>query len=82
MQMIGGIGYTNVFPIEKMVRDARLIQIWTGTNEIMNLLIQHELYRETLNDRNPGRMIEMDAQEGHLDDEKVYEDDDMWIKGW
>ncbi len=82
MQMIGGIGYTNVFPIEKMVRDARLIQIWTGTNEIMNLLIQHELYRETLNDRNPGRMIEVDAEEGHLDDEKVYEDDDMWTKGW
>jgi len=82
MQIIGGIGYTNVFPIEKMVRDARLIQIWTGTNDIMNLLIQHEFYREILNDRNPGRMIEVDAPEGHMDDEKVYEDDDMWTKGW
>jgi len=82
MQIIGGIGYTNVYPIEKMVRDARLIQIWTGTNDIMNLLIQHEFYREILNDRNPGRMIEVDAPEGHMDDEKVYEDDDMWTKGW
>ncbi len=82
MQVIGGIGYTNVFPIEKMVRDARLIQIWTGTNDIMNLLIQHEFYRELLNDRNPGRMIEVDAQEAHRDDEKVYEDDEMWTKGW
>lgn len=82
MQIIGGIGYTNVYPIEKMVRDARLIQIWTGTNDIMNLLIQHEFYREILNDRNPGRMIEVDALEGHMDDEKVYEDDDMWTKGW
>jgi len=82
MQIIGGIGYTNVYPIEKMVRDARLIQIWTGTNDIMNLLIQHEFYREILTDRNPGRMIEVDAPEGHMDDEKVYEDDDMWTKGW
>jgi len=65
-----------------MVRDARLIQIWTGTNEIMNLLVQHEFYRELLNERNPGRMIEVDAQEADKDDEKVYEDDEMWVKGW
>jgi hypothetical protein len=82
MQMIGGIGYTNVFPIEKMVRDARLIQIWTGTNEIMNLLIQHEFYREVLGDPNPGRNVEIDAPEGHMQDEIVYEDEEMWTKGW
>ncbi|HPX11987.1 MAG TPA: acyl-CoA dehydrogenase, partial [Syntrophales bacterium] len=82
MRIVGGIGYTNVFPIEKMVRDARLIQIWTGTNEIMNLLIQHEYYDEVLKDRISGRMIEDDAQESHAVDEKVYEDEDMWTKGW
>ncbi|MHA2366632.1 MAG: acyl-CoA dehydrogenase family protein, partial [Candidatus Hodarchaeales archaeon] len=42
MQIMGGIGYTNVYPIEKLLRDVRLMTIWTGTNEIMNLLIQHE----------------------------------------
>jgi hypothetical protein len=78
----GGIGYTNVFPIEKMIRDTRLIQIWTGTNDIMNLLIQHEYYRELLKDPNPGRMIEADAEEAAQSDEKVYEDDEMWTKGW
>ncbi len=82
MRIIGGIGYTNVFPIEKMVRDARLVQIWTGTNEIMSLLIQHEYYKELLNDPNPPRMSEEDAEESHLEDEKVYEDDEMWTKGW
>jgi len=82
MRVVGGIGYTNVFPIEKMVRDARLIQIWTGTNEIMNLLIQHEYYNEVLKDPKPGRMIEDDAQEAHMADEKVYEDEEMWTKGW
>ena len=82
MQITGGIGYTNVFPIERMVRGARLAQIWTGTNEIMSLLIQHEYYRELLNDPNPARMSEQDAEEAHLEDEKVYEDDEMWTKGW
>lgn len=82
MRIVGGIGYTNVFPIEKIVRDARLAQIWTGTNEIMSLLVQHEYYKELLNDPNPPRMSEEDAEEGHLEDEKVYEDDEMWTKGW
>jgi len=82
MRIVGGIGYTNVFPIEKIVRDARLAQIWTGTNEIMSLLVQHEYYKELLNDPNPPRVIEEDAEEGHLEDEKVYEDDEMWTKGW
>lgn len=82
MQIVGGIGYTNVFPIERMVRDARLTQIWTGSNEIMSLLIQHEYYRELLNDPNPPRMSELDAQEAHMEDEKVYEDAEMWTKGW
>jgi alkylation response protein AidB-like acyl-CoA dehydrogenase len=82
MQIVGGIGYTNIFPIEKMIRDTRLIQIWTGTNEIMSLLIQHEFYRELLGDDNPGRMIEGDAEEAAQDDEKVYEDGEMWTKGW
>lgn len=39
MQVMGGIGSTDVFPIERIVRDLRLSQIWNGTNEIINLLI-------------------------------------------
>jgi alkylation response protein AidB-like acyl-CoA dehydrogenase len=82
MQIMGGIGYTNVFPIERLVRDARLTQIWTGTNEIMSLLIQHEYYRELLGDTTRARQVEGDAAEAHAEDERVYEDDEMWIKGW
>ena len=82
MRIVGGIGYTNVFPVEKMVRDARLSQIWTGTNEIMSLLIQHEYYRELLNDPNPPRESEADAEGADLEDEKVYKDEEMWTKGW
>lgn len=82
MQIVGGISYTNVYPLERMIRDTRLIQIWTGTNEIMNLLIQHEYYQEVLKDPSPGRMIEGDAEEAQREEEKVYEDDEMWTKGW
>ena len=82
MQIIGGIGYTNVLPIERMVRDARLCQIWTGTNEIMSLLIQHEYYKEIFEDPDPPRASEADAEESYLESEQVYQDEEMWTKGW
>ncbi len=73
MQILGGIGYTNIFPIEKALRDARLLMIWTGTNEIMNLIIQHEYYTEILGEQPSTRDIEADAPESDKDDEKIYE---------
>lgn len=73
MQIMGGIGYTNVYPIEKMLRDVRLITIWTGTNEIMNLIIQSEYYKEFLAQTDTSRDIEHDAKEADQEEEKVYE---------
>ena len=73
MQIMGGIGYTNVYPIEKMLRDVRLIMIWTGTNEIMDLIIQHEYYKELEQEGFKGRDIEFDAAEAEQADEKIYE---------
>lgn len=73
MQIMGGIGYTNVYPIEKMLRDVRLIMIWTGTNEIMDLIIQHEYYRELEKEGFKSRDIELDAPEAEMVDEKIYE---------
>jgi hypothetical protein len=73
MQILGGIGYTNVYPIERLLRDTRLIMIWTGTNEIMDLIIQHEYYKELLGRRGAARDVEEDAAEAELTDEKVYE---------
>ncbi len=46
MQVMGGIGYTDVFPVERIVRDLRLASIWTGTNEVMSLIVASEWYRE------------------------------------
>ncbi len=73
MQIMGGIGYTNVYPVERLLRDARLSMIWTGTNEIMNLLIQHEYYRELMGEPAGKRDIEADALHGDAEEEKIYE---------
>ncbi|MFP4532184.1 MAG: acyl-CoA dehydrogenase family protein [Desulfobacterales bacterium] len=76
MQIMGGIGYTDVYPIERALRDIRLAMIWTGTSEIMNLLIQHEYYNEILNDAYDRRLMEQDA--GKPDEsERCYTDEDM-----
>lgn len=72
MQILGGIGYTNIYPVEKLLRDTRLITIWTGTNEIMNLVIQHELYRELAAAAPAGRDVEADASGAANLEEKVY----------
>ncbi len=73
MQVMGGIGYTNVYPIERFLRDARLQMIWTGTNEVMNLLIQHEYYKELLGGKDDVREVEMDAMDEEGEEEKVFE---------
>jgi butyryl-CoA dehydrogenase len=83
MQVMGGIAYTNVFPIERIYRDVRLASIWTGTSEVMSMITAHEWYREYFAQKAKlkTRDYELDAQEAS-DDEKIYNDDDMWKKGW
>ncbi len=75
MQVMGGIGYTNVYTIERIPRHIRLSMIWVGTNEIMQYIIQTEWYKE--HERNMEqkltRDVENDAQSAHETDEKVYE---------
>ncbi|MGB2799188.1 MAG: acyl-CoA dehydrogenase family protein [Dehalococcoidia bacterium] len=75
MQILGGIGYTSVFPVERALRDARLGMIWTGTAEVMNLIIQHEYYKELLARGVEGRDTEadVDLSEAEAIEEKVYE---------
>ncbi len=76
MQVMGGIGYSNVYPIEKMLRDVRLASIWTGTSEIMNLIIQHEYFKQFEKKKaedSKFRDIENDAAEAEAADEKIYE---------
>lgn len=45
MQMLGGYGYTQDFPIERFTRDARITSIYEGTSEIQRLIISREILR-------------------------------------
>ncbi len=77
MQIMGGIGYTDVYPIERAVRDTRLAMIWTGTSQIMNLLIQHEYYNQVLDSTYDRRKMEKDAMRPD-ESERCFTDADMW----
>lgn len=72
MQILGGIGYTQVYPVERMLRDMRLAPIWTGSNEIMKVLIQHETYK-LMGSEVRERDYEKDAMDWYKEWEKVYE---------
>ena len=43
VQIMGGYGYMKDYPVERMMRDAKLTQIYTGTNQIMKLIIGRDL---------------------------------------
>jgi alkylation response protein AidB-like acyl-CoA dehydrogenase len=45
IQILGGYGYTKSFPLERYYRDAKVTEIYEGTNEIQRLVIARELLR-------------------------------------
>ena len=48
IQTLGGVGYTNEYPVGRLWRDAKLYEIGAGTSEIRRMLIGRELFSETL----------------------------------
>ena len=75
MQVMGGIGYTSVYPIERILRDIRLSMIWVGTNEIMQYITQLEWYKEFEQEisKTDQRDSELDASHADASAEKVFE---------
>jgi isovaleryl-CoA dehydrogenase len=47
IQALGGVGYTNDYPVARLWRDAKLYEIGAGTSEIRRMLIGRELFSET-----------------------------------
>jgi butyryl-CoA dehydrogenase len=45
LQVVGGYGYMKEYPMEKMFRDAKILQIYEGTNQIQSLTIAKELLK-------------------------------------
>jgi isovaleryl-CoA dehydrogenase len=47
IQILGGNGYINEYPVGRLWRDAKLYEIGAGTSEIRRMLIGRELFNET-----------------------------------
>ncbi|MEZ5727390.1 MAG: acyl-CoA dehydrogenase family protein [Burkholderiaceae bacterium] len=45
VQVLGGYGYTMDYPVERMMRDAKLAQIFEGTNQIQRMVVARQLLR-------------------------------------
>src|SRR6201985_3454711 len=45
VQLFGGAGYTQDFPVERMMRDAKITQIYEGTNQIQRMVIARSLLK-------------------------------------
>jgi alkylation response protein AidB-like acyl-CoA dehydrogenase len=46
VQVLGGYGYMQEYPVERMMRDAKITQIYEGTNQIQRLVIAREMLKE------------------------------------
>src|SRR4029077_21284649 len=46
VQVLGGYGYSTDFPVERYLREAKVTQIFEGTNQIQRLVISRQLLRD------------------------------------
>jgi acyl-CoA dehydrogenase len=44
VQVFGGYGYSKEYPVEKLMRDAKIYQIYEGTSQIQRLIIAKEIF--------------------------------------
>jgi len=46
LQIVGGVGYTRDYPVERYLRDVRVTMIYEGTSEIQRVVIGREIARQ------------------------------------
>ena len=46
VQLLGGYGYTKDFPVERFMRDAKVTQIYEGTNQVQRVVIAREVLKD------------------------------------
>jgi alkylation response protein AidB-like acyl-CoA dehydrogenase len=46
LQVVGGYGYMREYPMEKLVRDAKILQIYEGTNQIQRMIVGGQITRD------------------------------------
>ena len=52
VQVLGGYGYTTEYPVERMMRDAKITQLYEGTQQIQRLIIARDLLSQPVSLRS------------------------------
>jgi len=71
VQIFGGYGYMKDYPIEKYMRDAKITQIYEGTNQVQRLVIARNLIKEARSYAFLDRYIPTEIQRGYNDPESL-----------
>jgi alkylation response protein AidB-like acyl-CoA dehydrogenase len=64
VQIFGGYGYMRDYPIEKYMRDAKITQIYEGTNQVQRMVVARSLVKESLSLKYLLDYIPKEVQEG------------------
>jgi hypothetical protein len=67
VQIFGGYGYMKDYPIEKYMRDAKITQIYEGTNQVQRLVIARNLIKEARQFAFLDKYIPTEIQRGYND---------------
>ena len=71
VQVFGGYGYTREYPVERFMRDAKITQIYEGTNQVQRMVVTRSLIKEALNLRYLLDYIPKETQQGVNDPESL-----------
>jgi len=71
VQVFGGYGFMEDYPIAKFYRDAKILQIYEGTNQVQRLVIARHLIRDAANLAHLGEYIPEESQATYAGDEEA-----------
>lgn len=71
VQIFGGYGYMKDYPIEKYMRDAKITQIYEGTNQVQRMVIARNLVKESRSLQYLSRYLPKEIQVGYNDPETL-----------
>ena len=64
MQLFGGAGNTRDFPVERMMRDAKITQIYEGTNQINRMVMARQVWAVSRNVDSSSVISELSGRPG------------------
>ncbi|MEO2144366.1 MAG: acyl-CoA dehydrogenase family protein, partial [bacterium] len=68
VQVFGGYGFMEDYPIAKFFRDAKILQIYEGTNQVQRLVIARHLIREAAELEHLSEFIPTEVQESYSEE--------------